>query len=173
MRVAECADLLAHKGKAVILLGGRYEAKLHNAVHALNQQLGAYDSIIKVIQSPKLGAKPLLSNLKECFQSDVVIWLSPGNPCYDSPEINEAIVQFVATKGGESKFIHWGERTNHTALQADIHVPAANYLESWGDTRTYDGFTLVQPMIKPLYGGVTEIELLIWLWQRVSPCLIL
>jgi anaerobic selenocysteine-containing dehydrogenase len=40
-------------------------------------------------------------------------------------------------------------------------VPAAHYLESWGDTRSYDGtVTIMQPLIEPLYDGKTAHELL-------------
>ena len=38
---------------------------------------------------------------------------------------------------------------------------AAHYLESWGDALTSDGdYLAIQPMILPLFGGVSEIELL-------------
>ena len=39
-------------------------------------------------------------------------------------------------------------------------MPAAHYLESWGDVRAYDGTaSILQPLIAPLYGGKTELEL--------------
>ncbi|HEX7335128.1 MAG TPA: 4Fe-4S dicluster domain-containing protein, partial [Pyrinomonadaceae bacterium] len=38
---------------------------------------------------------------------------------------------------------------------------AAHYLESWGDTRSYDGtVTIMQPLIEPLHEGKTAYELL-------------
>ena len=41
------------------------------------------------------------------------------------------------------------------------HVPAAHYLEAWGDGRASDGSYLSQqPMILPLFGGWSEIQLL-------------
>jgi molybdopterin-containing oxidoreductase family iron-sulfur binding subunit len=40
-------------------------------------------------------------------------------------------------------------------------IPQAHYLESWGDDRGEDGtYVSLQPMILPLYGGLSEIELL-------------
>ena len=40
------------------------------------------------------------------------------------------------------------------------HVPAAHYLESWGDARAYDGtISIVQPLIAPIFGGRSALEL--------------
>jgi Fe-S-cluster-containing dehydrogenase component len=50
---------------------------------------------------------------------------------------------------------------NETGSAAEWLVPAAHYLESWGDARAYDGTaSIVQPLIAPLYGGKTAAELL-------------
>ncbi len=39
--------------------------------------------------------------------------------------------------------------------------PVAHFLESWGDARAWDGtLTVLQPLIEPLYGGRSAIELL-------------
>ena len=52
-------------------------------------------------------------------------------------------------------------------LQRDVvrsrawHLPKAHYLECWGDARAYDGTVSVQqPLIEPLFGGMSSIELL-------------
>ena len=40
-------------------------------------------------------------------------------------------------------------------------MPAAHYLESWGDALTADGaYLAIQPMILPLFGGLSEIDLM-------------
>ena len=40
-------------------------------------------------------------------------------------------------------------------------MPATHYLESWSDTRSYDGtVTIVQPLIEPLYASKSVHELL-------------
>lgn len=164
--VENCAkDLVKHKGEAVILLGGRYETKLHNAVNQLNQLLEANGKIVKPYYSQERAAtKSLTANLAECFNHDVVIWLSPANPFEE-----DAAIANQASKKSNATFIHWGERTDATALAADYHIPAAHYLESWSDTRSFNGIcTLVQPMIKPLYGGVTELELLTAIAEKAT-----
>src|SRR5690606_3973579 len=44
---------------------------------------------------------------------------------------------------------------------ATLHLPRAHDLEAWGDSRTADGqIVLIQPLIYPLFGGRSAIELL-------------
>ena len=48
-----------------------------------------------------------------------------------------------------------------TSALSQWHVPAAHYLESWGDALTADGaYLAIQPMILPLFGGLSEIDLM-------------
>src|SRR5438270_231037 len=47
------------------------------------------------------------------------------------------------------------------AARAGWVLPALHPLESWGDARAHDGtVTFVQPLISPLYAGVSEAETL-------------
>src|SRR5260370_18682776 len=56
---------------------------------------------------------------------------------------------------------HLSLYNNETSELCHWHIPAAHYLESWSDTRSYDGtVTIVQPLIAPLYEGKTAHELL-------------
>src|SRR5262249_36952624 len=44
---------------------------------------------------------------------------------------------------------------------AEWHIPRAHYLESWGDARAVGGtLSVVQPMILPLFGGRSPVEVL-------------
>ena len=50
---------------------------------------------------------------------------------------------------------------DETARQCVWSVPEAHYLESWGDVRGFDGtVSFVQPLIAPLYGGKTALEVI-------------
>jgi len=53
--------------------------------------------------------------------------------------------------------IRFGHAVDETSSVASVHLAAAHYLESWGDARTIDGTIVpVQPMIMPLFDGLTE-----------------
>src|SRR5262249_16073270 len=50
---------------------------------------------------------------------------------------------------------------DETSQLCHWHVPEAHCLESWGDTRAFDGtVTIMQPLIAPLYNGKSAYEVL-------------
>src|SRR5437660_247638 len=59
------------------------------------------------------------------------------------------------------EIVRLGYHEDATSMLSQWHVPAAHYLESWGDALTADGdYLSIQPMILPIFGGLSEIELL-------------
>src|SRR5437879_4013284 len=59
------------------------------------------------------------------------------------------------------EIVRLGYYEDATSALSHWHVPAAHYLESWGDALTSDGAYLsIQPMIIPLFGGLSEVELM-------------
>jgi len=57
--------------------------------------------------------------------------------------------------------VRLGYHEDSTSAVSSWHVPMAHYLESWGDATTADGaYLAIQPMILPLFGGLSEIEVM-------------
>ncbi len=80
-----------------------------------------------------------------------------GNPVYNSP----ADIDFAKAIKKVPTSIHLSLYRNETSLQCTWHLPQAHFLESWGDARAYDGtYSIIQPMIEPLHGGKSAIEVL-------------
>ncbi|HET8650416.1 MAG TPA: 4Fe-4S dicluster domain-containing protein, partial [Gemmatimonadales bacterium] len=66
--------------------------------------------------------------------------------------------------------VHLGLFRNETGSATTWQVPAAHYLESWADGRALDGTaSLVQPLIAPLYNGLTAGELLAMIAGEATP----
>tara|TARA_X000001036_G_scaffold49652_1_gene39627 strand:- start:828 stop:2738 length:1911 start_codon:yes stop_codon:yes gene_type:complete len=80
-----------------------------------------------------------------------------GNPAYDAPaelDIASAIKALPFS-------IHLANNEDETSNVCKWHVNAAHWLESWGDGLAADGTICVgQPLIQPLFNGVTPTELL-------------
>ena len=75
-----------------------------------------------------------------------------GNPAYN---LN------WSPKSKSTTVVRLGYYEDETADKANWNIPATHYLESWGDVSTRSGVLLpVQPLIQPLFGGLTELEVL-------------
>ena len=157
--IAECAaDLLAHQGKAIVLAGYNQPVAVHVIAHALNLALGAVGQTLEWKETPASTESSLveLAASLNAGQVETLVILD-ANPGYDAP----ADLNWSETQRKAKQVIRLGYYEDETAEKTDWHLPLAHYLESWGDARTADGTVVaVQPLIEPLFGGVTEIEVL-------------
>ena len=72
-----------------------------------------------------------------------------------------AAFEFAELLRGVPNSVYVGLYENETARDAQWFVPAAHYLETWGDARAYDGtLSVVQPLVQPLHGGRSLVEVL-------------
>ena len=87
---------------------------------------------------------------------DIALLLDAGNPVLDA---REGTALAAALSRMES--IHLGLYEDETSQACRWHLPAAHPLESWGIERDCRGrFCYRQPVILPLYGGISTEEIL-------------
>jgi molybdopterin-containing oxidoreductase family iron-sulfur binding subunit len=80
-----------------------------------------------------------------------------GNPIYNAP----VDLDFAAKLKTVANVVRVGFYEDETSDFVTWHAPLAHYLESWGDGLAPDGsYVSVQPMILPLYGGWSELDVL-------------
>ncbi len=152
------ADLFKNKGKAVVLAGSRTSEAVQALVAGINGALGAYGSVIELFKGEDntFGSFADLAAAVNGGSIHTVLSFTGADPVFDSP-VSLGFAKAVTDK--KVSVIHHGTRFNATAKAATLHIPGAHYLETWGDTRTLDGvYSIVQPMIQPLYNGVSELE---------------
>ncbi|MBI1841897.1 MAG: 4Fe-4S dicluster domain-containing protein, partial [Verrucomicrobia bacterium] len=160
--IQECAKDLAkpeNKGKALVVAGHRQPLAVHAIAHAINAALGSLSSLAVLKPSPPpvaLGIQELAQDLS-AGKVDTLVILG-GNPGYTAPaELGWSAAQRKARTVIRLSYYQEDE----TSAQIDWQLPAAHFLESWGDGRTSDGsYVPVQPLIDPLFGGLTELEVL-------------
>ena len=154
-------DLLANRGKGLIVAGERQPAAVHAAVCALNSSLGNTGKTVSYFET-KDAALPSVSSLGSLVaamkagtvQTLVVLG---GNPVFDAP----ADLDFAGAMAKVPHTIALGHAVDETSARAEWHIPRAHYLESWGDARAAGGtLSIVQPLILPLFGGRTAAEVL-------------
>jgi molybdopterin-containing oxidoreductase family iron-sulfur binding subunit len=160
--IARCAkDLLAHRGEVLVVAGQRQPMEVHLLAWAINSALGAIGNTVTLVQtSEATGAD--LKNF-DGSAADTLVILG-GNPVY---HLNWSPKQKPKT------LVRLGYYEDETAEKSDWNFPLAHYLESWGDATASDGTLVpVQPLIQPLFGGLTELEFLARIAgeSQTSPC---
>ncbi|MBU0676569.1 MAG: TAT-variant-translocated molybdopterin oxidoreductase [Verrucomicrobia bacterium] len=153
-------DLKANRGSGIVICGDHLPPEVHAIVHAINQALGNVGTAITYIEP--IEADPVLQNeslrsLMKDIESGAVktLVILDANPVYSAP----GDLDFKNALGKVSQSIHLGLHEDETGTSCDWHLPQAHFLEGWGDIRAHDGtVSIVQPLILPLFGGKTAIE---------------
>jgi molybdopterin-containing oxidoreductase family iron-sulfur binding subunit len=154
-------DLQRTRGCSLVVAGDEQPASVHGVVHAINQALGNVGQTVVCSEPVEAVATNQLASLRQLAADmgagrvDTLVILD-SNPVYTAP----ADLGFGARLMSRVPLrIHVGLYHDETAALCHWHVPAAHYLESWGDVRAADGtVTLIQPLIAPLYDGRTVHE---------------
>jgi len=154
-------DLADHRGECIVMTGPSQPAEVHALVAALNSALGNIGKTVQYAAIKGDAGADSLDNIKAlCSDIDagsIETLVTIGcNPVYSAP----ADLAFAEKYAKVAHRIHLGE-ADETAQASTMHLSRTHYLESWSDVETWDGvYSVVQPMIQPLFGGRNELELL-------------
>jgi molybdopterin-containing oxidoreductase family iron-sulfur binding subunit len=159
-------DLAASPGQALVVAGPTLSPQSHALVHWINAHLQAPVDLIDPVGWTADGRHPgSLSDLIDALRSGEVdsLVMLDVNPAYDAP----ADATFSSLLENVPFSMHLGCYADETAQIATWHVPRVHDLEAWSDLRASDGTaSIVQPLIKPLYRGWSEHDLLALLVAR-------
>ncbi len=159
--IRECAkDLAANRGQSLVLAGYAQPLAVHMLAQAMNAALDNVGKTVVFQDAPTAGDGTLAELAELLNQGSVTtLVLCGGNPVYSAPvDLNWAAAQRKAKT--VLRLGYYEDESADPTLCA-WHFPQAHYLESWGDARTTDGtLVAVQPLIEPLFGGITELEFL-------------
>ncbi|HVF71683.1 MAG TPA: TAT-variant-translocated molybdopterin oxidoreductase [Chthoniobacterales bacterium] len=168
--VTECAnDLMAKPGASLVVAGAHQPVVVQLMVYAINAALknvGATVIVREFIRAPKtnsilqLAGEINAGRIKQLF-------ILGGDPVYNAPRgitidrETKAPVDWPDLQRKVPDVVRLGYYEDATSELSNWHVPAAHYLESWSDALTNDGaYVAIQPMILPLFGGMSELDLL-------------
>jgi MoCo/4Fe-4S cofactor protein with predicted Tat translocation signal len=161
--IDECAaDLLAHRGEAVAVAGAHLPAEVHALVHGINSAIGAIGQTVSFVPVESTAGASAIAGLATAIKGGSIktLVVLGGNPAYNAP----ADLDWPALQKSVGEVIRVGYHVDETSKvnpAGTTHIARAHYLESWGDARAIDGTVLpIQPMIVPLFGGLTDIEIL-------------
>src|SRR5437763_4535455 len=157
---ALAADLQTAGPGAVVMVGPRAAPVVHALAHAINSALR---SEVVAHRSPVLhdvdtGPDALRELAEEMRRGAVdTLVVTASNPVFTAPyDLN-----FGKALDNVPNAIYRGLYYDESSQRCAWFVPATHSLEEWGDARADDGtVTFLQPLVQPLFNGVTEAQLL-------------
>ncbi len=157
--VAELSrDLKKNRSKSVVVVGASQPADVHALAARINDSLGNAGSTVFYAPSEEAqdrgrhvdDAKALAVDMKSGKVAGLLIL--GGNPAYDMP----ADLDFGGAMAKVKISMHLSMYEDETSKLSNWHLNRAHYLETWGDSRSYDGTqTVQQPLLEPLYDGMS------------------
>jgi molybdopterin-containing oxidoreductase family iron-sulfur binding subunit len=154
---AVARDLLAHRGRALVIAGDAQPAAVHVISHAIDAALGDIGTTKTFGASPILEAGEPTHDLAGALDAVDSLVVVGANIAYATPADLRLRERIAHAK--ESLYV--GEHDDETARACTWSAPLAHALETWGDARAFDGTrSIVQPLVAPLYGGRTPAQVL-------------
>ncbi|HEX3682609.1 MAG TPA: TAT-variant-translocated molybdopterin oxidoreductase [Bryobacteraceae bacterium] len=156
---AVAQDLNNAKGRSVVIPGEFQPESVHLAAFAINTALGNVGKTVRVLEGTEPenthGLEELANDLNNGHVETLVIF--GVNPVYTAP----ASLAFQSAMRNARLVVRLGQFFDETSRWSHWHIPEAHYLETWSDSRAFDGTaTIQQPLIEPLYNGKSAHEIL-------------
>ncbi|MBV9501056.1 MAG: TAT-variant-translocated molybdopterin oxidoreductase [Acidobacteriaceae bacterium] len=152
-------DLTNAKGRCVVIPGEFQPEAVHLAAYAINEALGNIGTTVKIYEGVEpentFSTEDLVNDLNGGHIETLVIFSQ--NPVYSAP----ASLNFQPAMRKARLVVRVGQMFDETSRWSHWHIPEAHYLETWSDSRAFDGtVTIQQPLIQPLYDGKSAHEVL-------------
>ena len=162
-------DLVAKPGASLVLAGPNQSVVVQLIVYGINSALKNLGQTLVLREFPHKPKRNSILTLARDINDGRIkqLFILGGDPVYNAQRglaqdrETKLPLDWVDLQKKVPQIVRLGYYEDSTSALSQWHVPAAHYLESWGDALTADGdYLSIQPMILPLFGSVSEIELL-------------
>ena len=162
-------DLLSKPGASLVVAGPHQPVVVQLMVYGINQALKNIGTTAILRSLPKTSRVSSILQLASEIDAGRIqqLFILGGDPVYNAPRSitldrkKKQPVDWTELQKRVPDVVRLGQFEDATSALSQWHVPAAHYLESWGDALTASGsYVAIQPMILPLFEGLSEIELL-------------
>ncbi|MFH2055803.1 MAG: TAT-variant-translocated molybdopterin oxidoreductase [bacterium] len=155
------SDLIRAGSAALVLAGRRQPPEVHALVAAINEMLGAVGKTVDylpLLDTAIPDRKAFADLVARLLAGEIeTLMIVGGNPVYNAP----VDLEFATALTHVDQVVHLSPLVDETSSKANWHLPQTHFLESWGDARSVEGaLSIIQPLIEPLYGGHSDVELL-------------
>ncbi len=156
---AVARDLTASRGRSVVVPGEFQPESVHLAAYAINAALGNIGKTVRILEGVESDQTHSLEELTSDLNGghvETLVILGP-NPVYTAP----ASLGFESAIRKARLVVRLGQFFDETSRWSHWHIPESHYLETWSDSRAFDGtVTIQQPLILPLYDSKSAHEIL-------------
>jgi molybdopterin-containing oxidoreductase family iron-sulfur binding subunit len=161
---AVARDLLVYRDRSVLMAGRHQPAEVHALVAIINESLSGHSGLYSTgfvkhtTHSNTVGVKDLTARMDAGEIGSLVVL--GGNPVYDTP----VDLEFSRCLRKVANSIHLSLHRDETSRACVWHLPMAHFLESWclvqNESDQFRVRSVMQPLIEPLHGGKSTVELL-------------
>jgi len=153
------ADLLAHKGEALVVCGSN-DKNVQIVVNDINNAIGAYGTTIdwskpvNYRQAIDSDFNQLLTDMEAGTVGTILIY--DANPAYNHYDgqftDGKWVTRFEKALSKVKVKVSFNGKMDETTELCEYILPSHHYLESWGDAEAKTGCTsFMQPAIYPLF----------------------
>ena len=162
-------DLLSKPGASLVVAGPHQPVVVQLLVYGINSALKNIGTTAILRALPKVGRVSSILQLASEIDAGRIqqLFIFGGDPVYNAPRSitldrkSKQPLDWAELQKRVPDVVRLGQFEDATSALSQWHLPAAHYLESWGDALTASSsYVAIQPMILPLFDGVSEIELL-------------
>jgi MoCo/4Fe-4S cofactor protein with predicted Tat translocation signal len=162
-------DLLSKPGASLVVAGPHQPVVVQLMVYGINNALKNIGTTTVLRTLPKRSRVSSILQLASEIDAGHIqqLFIFGGDPVYNTPRSitldrkTKQPVGWPELQKRVPEVVRLGQFEDSTSALSQWHIPAAHYLETWGDALTPSGsYVAIQPMILPLFDGLSEIELL-------------
>jgi molybdopterin-containing oxidoreductase family iron-sulfur binding subunit len=162
-------DLVSKSGAGLVLAGPQQPVVVQLLAYGINSALKNVGSTVLLREHHRnqrdnsilqLAGDIVGGRIKQLFILGAnPVFNAPRSVTYDST--SKTWVDWPELQKKVPDVIRLGYYEDETSALSRWNLPASHFLESWGDALSSEGHYLaIQPMILPLFGGFSELDLL-------------
>jgi MoCo/4Fe-4S cofactor protein with predicted Tat translocation signal len=172
------SDLLAKPGASLVLVGPSQPLAVQMLVYGINAALKNLGQTLVLRRLPHNPRTIPMSQLASDVNDGHIkqLFILGGDPVYNAKrglaqdQQTNLPIDWADLQKKVPEVVRLGYHEDATSALSHWHIPLAHYLESWGDALTSGGdYLSIQPMILPIFGAISQIELLNALLGRPKP----
>ncbi|MEO5762019.1 MAG: TAT-variant-translocated molybdopterin oxidoreductase [Vicinamibacteria bacterium] len=156
-------DAKARPTRTLVLAGESQPAFVHALAYAINEKLGSIGTTVTMTEPVEINP-PSADNSIEALSADMAtgkvdaLFILGGNPVATAT-LDSGFATAMKDQSKVALRVRLGMYDDETSEFTHWQIPEAHPLETWGDSRAFDGtLSVQQPLIAPLYDGRSALE---------------